>query len=209
MGKKVDALNHRYGRYVVIAEVGMNKWGSQQVWVLCDCGTKRIVQLSSLRGGKSQSCGCLAREKASVTMRMSKLTHGMRRKSIYNIWCNMRSRCNNPNNPNYERYGGRGIKVCERWMKFENFYLDMGDRPKGLSIDRIDNNKGYEPGNCKWATPKDQARNTRQTRTINTPDGPMLAVEAAEKYGISIDNIRSRIHRGWPEERLLEPIKRR
>jgi hypothetical protein len=134
-----------------------------------------------LRNGGVQSCGCHRRDSmakrikahpewtASASRAMQ--THGYgarledgRRNLTYKIWGSMRQRCENPNAENYPYYGGRGIAVCERWQKFENFLADMGEKPDGLSIDRIDNSKGYEPGNCRWTTSSEQNRNRRPLR---------------------------------------------
>lgn len=116
----------------------------------CDCGIEKEISVNSLGQGV-KSCGCLRRK--------SNLTHGMANSREYKSWCMMHSRCSNPNYTYYYRYGGRGIRVCDRWNSFESFYADMGQRPAGKSLDRINNDGNYEPGNCRWSTQKEQIGN--------------------------------------------------
>lgn len=133
----------------------------------CDCGNKIEVEINCVEGkrGNTRSCGCLGAEqrlKASTTHGRSK--RHTEHYPTYSSWQHMKDRCLNPKNKYYNNYGGRGIIVCDRWMKFENFLEDMGDRTKELSLDRIDNNKGYSKENCKWSTRKEQMNNTRRNR---------------------------------------------
>lgn len=132
-------------------------------------------------------------------------THGMSNTRSYKNWIAMRARCEDPDDQSFPRYGGRGIFVCERWKKFENFYADMGDRPPGLSLERIDNNGPYSPKNCRWATPSEQAANRRSERLIEL-DGRVMSVrDWAKERGLIYGTLLNRLRRGRSPESALNP----
>lgn len=133
--------------------------------------------------------------------------HGMAHTKIYQIWANMKQRCLNPNSPEYRRYGGRGISVCPRWLSFENFYVDVGEAPKGKSFDRKDNSKDYTPDNWRWATPQQQAANTRMARLITYKGKTMTTSQWAKRLGLMPATLSNRRRRGYPLAKLLSPNK--
>jgi len=152
-----DLTSQRFGRWTVLGSSASRRerWDCR-----CDCGTTRSVRGSTLVAGESRSCGCLQREIAAA---LTKETHGQSRTALYGTWNMMIQRCTNPHVERYPLYGGRGIKVCERWRNdFAAFAADMGPKPSPQhSIDRTNNDGDYEPGNCRWATRSEQQRNTR------------------------------------------------
>lgn len=159
-----DLAGQKFGRLTALdralGERG-SRWRCQ-----CDCGETSVVRGILLLNGNTRSCGCLSKESSAAVCR-SRATHGGRDTPEYGVWWSMRQRCDNPANKAFANYGGRGIRVCERWQSFENFRADMGMRPSDeLSIDRIDNDGNYEPGNCRWATAKEQRANQRPRSAV-------------------------------------------
>lgn len=199
--RRGDLTGRRFGRLMVLERDGTTATRHVLWRVVCDCGSFKTVTGIRLKAG-TQSCGCLQRETA-VNL-LSK--HGRTDTKEHKIWRGIVQRCTNPNATNYENYGGRGIRVCERWQSFENFFSDMGTCPPGCSIDRIDNDGNYELGNCRWATRAQQNNNSRHN-TIVTYRGQRMslsdAVRLAGKVKRSIAS--NRIHRfGWTVDRAVE-----
>ena len=139
------------------------------------------------------------------------MKHGKCNSTEYGTWRVMLERCNNPNSSKYKLYGGRGIKVCERWHKFEDFYEDMGDKPKGTSIDRIDNNKGYSPDNCRWATIYEQSSNKRNNVFIEFRGVKRIIAQWARILEMNERTLQNRLNiYKWPiEKAFTEPVRRR
>lgn len=163
MSRNFHIEGKRFGRLTVMRRVAPTIQRPEVWWFCrCECGRFKTVLGYRLRHGITKSCGCLIRESAARSGRLCK-THGRSKTNEYRCWAEMFQRCTNSNRCNWKYYGGRGIKVCKRWRKFENFFTDMGLRPKGKTLDRFPNNNGnYEPGNCRWATHSQQQKNRRK-----------------------------------------------
>lgn len=201
--KFVDLTGKKFGRLTVISrgEISPSK---KIMWnVRCDCGTEKAVVGASMTRGLTTSCGCYSREVRRQTSR----THGMSYTPEFKAWASMIARCVYPTATGYENYGGRGIKVCERWLaSFENFYSDIGDRPSGShSLDRYPDPDGnYEPGNTRWATSVEQARNKRRTFHISIGGETKSLAEWCEALSLPYGTVNSRIRKlGWTHEEAL------
>lgn len=189
-----DLTGRRFGRLIVQRQA--ENIGESRAWFcLCDCGGEKVIRTHSLVVGDTQSCGCLHRE---VTRRVN-LTHGGSSSRLYVVWQRMHDRCSNPKDKRYERYGGRGIAVCERWHDFANFREDMGAPPPRMTLDRKNNDLGYSPENCRWATYKQQNRNRCDTIRL-TINGKTLALnDWADRSGVKPETIRQRLKSGWTD----------
>lgn len=179
----IDITGQKFNKLTAIKYLGNQNWLCK-----CDCGNDSITTAGRVKSGNTKSCGCVKRSVLGI----STTKHGMAGTRTYRIWKSMRNRCNNPKTPRYKDYGGRGITICKRWNKFENFLADMGECPDGMSIDRVNNNKGYSPSNCKWSTTSEQASNTRNTIKVK---GKTL-VQLAKETGISYSTLYDRYCRG-------------
>ena len=205
----IDLSGAKFGKLLVVGPAGRSRAGVKLWHCLCDCGEETVAHGSALTGGHTKSCGCLRHEGPGAR-------HGMCRGSyprhpVWVAWSSMVQRCTDENATNYSFYGGRGISVCDRWRKFENFRDDM--LPSWFStgtLERVDNDGGYGPGNCRWATKKEQARNRRSTRWVTVFGETLSLMEAVEKYGVvKYGIVRQRVERnGWSlEDALTTPTR--
>ena len=204
----------RFGRLTAIEPTEKRYDGKIVYHCLCDCGKQCFIRSSDLRKGHTRSCGCLVKDVNT--------THGMTKTSIYSCWTHMIQRCENPQCAIYKYYGGRGIKVCDRWHKFENFYEDVGDPPEGMTLDRWPNNDGnYEPTNFRWASCQEQSNNQRPKSCGSRkqywfyghgPNGEMIIENnqhhVARIFGLTFQNIshclngKQKTHKGWTFQRI-------
>ena len=154
--RKINMIGLRFGRLTVLREAG--KIGTASAFLCtCDCGSTKIARGYSLRIGDCQSCGCLRSEH----LKLIKTSHGHYNSRTYHSFYSMKARCTNEKHEQFKDYGGRGISICKRWDNFQNFLEDMGERPDGYTLDRIDVNGDYEPSNCRWLLAEEQNRNKR------------------------------------------------
>lgn len=167
---------------------------------LCECGNHVVTRVSGVKNGHTKSCGCYAIDKLSERF----TTHGMCGTPTHGSWTAMIQRCTNRGNGRFKHYGGRGITVCKSWLVFENFYADMGDRPEGMTLDRKNNDEGYSKANCRWATMREQSRNTSQNRMLTFNGRTQCLSDWAADAGMKVDTLYARVVMyGWPVERSL------
>lgn len=199
MSKLINLIGKKFGKLAILKQVETDKWGKLYWLCKCDCGNQVVTRGNHLKSGHSKSCGC-------STIKHGHYKDGKEAK-IYKVWARMIDRCINPNNDYYKDYGGRGITVCEKWKgSFETFVKDMGETPRGKSIDRINNNEGYYKENCRWTTPKQQARNRRSNHQITHDGETHILTVWASRVGISEDTIRMRLKRGWSIRKALSTM---
>jgi hypothetical protein len=199
-----DITGHSFGRLTAIRPD--HKVSGAVHWECsCCCGRTKIASVYNLLEGKTQSCGCLQKERASK----ARLKHGMSKHPAYQCWQRIRNRCENPESADFPDYGGRGIHVCDEWDSFDRFWTDMGPTwAKGLTLDRKDNDSNYSQGNCHWVSQLRQVRNRRNTRFVHSPWGYISAPDAAEKCGVPYKTFIQRVAAGWPESALFLPLLR-
>lgn len=199
-----DLEGKKFERLTVLGYAGRR--GKNLYWNChCKCGNYTVIGSRHLKSGRTTSCGCFSIK----CIKERSTTHGHARRHnktpTYRTWANMLDRCRNHNNSDFFYYGGRGIKVCDRWKNsFENFLEDMGERPKRTSIDRIDNNGNYEPGNCRWATKKEQNNNQRSNINLTFNGKTQTTAQWADELGMNSGTVRYRVNKlGWSAEKAL------
>ncbi len=204
MGKVIDLTGKRFGKLTVIKKHNQDKWGGWNWLCRCDCGNETVVSGGHLRGLKTKSCGCSRKESKNFS-------HKMTGSRIYSIWQAMKSRCYYDKNKRFKYYGGRGITVCDEWKNsfisfyewsIKNGYDETAERGQ-CTIDRIDVNGNYEPNNCRWATIKQQANNTRRNHFIEYNGKTQTVSQWANELGVEPDSIFNRLQKGFTEEEAL------
>lgn len=192
-----NLTGRRFEKWVVVRRQGSTPEGKANWLCRCDCGTERLVPTGNLNSGVSKGCGCDAASRISAERR----THGRSNTHTYYVWQDMKKRCLYPKHVSFASYGGRGISVCDQWVKsFEAFFLDMGEAPDGMSIERNDVNGNYEPSNCRWATAYEQHLNTRRTKLVDLADGRGSLAMVAQCKHLDLDyrTVQTRINKhGW------------
>lgn len=202
-GREPNLPGDKYNRLTLLEEVPRQSVRpSKRLWrCVCECGKGATVTLDHLKTGHTNSCGCWNRERLSET----RTTHGMTGTRTRKIWSHIVQRCTNQNHPKWFDYGGRGITLDPRWLKFENFFADMGEAVGNLSIDRIDNSKGYSRENCRYTDATTQARNTRNNRRVSYRENNICLAEACEIAGLPQSRVGQRLNKlGWSIPRALE-----
>lgn len=200
---KEDLTGKRFGRWLVLGEGNHRYWGKYRIlyWKCqCDCGTIKDVHGQTLKNGESTSCGCWHYEQVAKM----KFKHGARKTKAYSVWASMMNRCYRKKDKFWECYGGRGIKVCDRWHEFTNFLGDMGQPPEGMQLDRNDNEAGYGPENCRWVTSIENQRNRRNNVRFPYNGESRLLSEWSEITGIKRSTLSMRIYSyNWSIEKAL------
>lgn len=192
MKPATDLTGQRFGR-LVVGECIAKKNGRHTCMCQCDCGSTKEMKPCDLLSGKTVSCGCLRSERLKDGLHA---THGQYATPANKSWSQMIQRCTNPSDPVYQKYGAAGITVCDRWMVFENFLADMGERPSGTTLDRWPNQKGnYEPGNCRWATPLEQSNNLSNNFRVEYKGVTYTIRELSEVAGVPYVYLRNRVYR--------------
>lgn len=199
--KHKDIAGTRFSHLSVISYEGRDKSGSARWNCVCDCGAKRVITGTDLRAGRHKSCGC---KSPRFKPRDPSATPAVSSSRTYRIWIGMQTRCSPSARGKSKRlYFDRGIRVCDAWLNYETFLGDMGHAPDGLSLDRIDGSRGYEPGNCRWATAIEQANNTSANRHLEHDGRRMTVAQWAAIVGIRPNTLEYRILRGWSVQRAL------
>lgn len=210
MSKLIDLTGQKFGRLTVIRRAENAKNGKSRWKCICDCGDEKVLRGEDLRMGKIMSCGCLLKESSAKRMQKLLTKHGQAGTRLYRVWTGMKQRCYDTKIPYYKNYGGRGITICDEWLHdFQVFYdWSMANgydetAPKGqCTLDRIDNNLGYSPSNCRWATRKEQQNNTRRNYFIEYKGQQYTISQLGKKLGIAPATLSWRLHNGWGIDEL-------
>lgn len=198
--KLVVNIGDKYGRLSILNEVESKKW-KRYFLCKCDCGNETVVSLDNLRSGHTQSCGCLR----SDTTTIIKTKHGLYGSRLYRVWADIKKRCLNSKHHSFKDYGGRGIILCNEWKEYLPFYnwAMANGYQENLTIERIENNGNYEPGNCKWIPQSEQGKNTRANKIITYNEQSKPLCTWAKELGIKYDVLQLRLSRGWSIERAF------
>lgn len=204
MAKHVDITGKKFN-YLTAIEFARYDKRKSQFWLFqCDCGNKKVINKAHVISGHTKSCGC----KVSELCRNANLTHGAtaNRKisKEFSTWCGMKQRCFDKNSNHYYRYGGRGITVCDRWLDFSNFLSDIGEIPKGYSLERKDNDGNYEPSNCTLIPLNKQKRNTSKNKIVTYKNETDCLINLCEKYNKDYNLVYQRIWKGWGVARAFD-----
>lgn len=196
----LDLTNQKFGKLTVIGQG--SHVGKVKAWdCICDCGNKKLVKTGNLRSGATQSCGCMKKER--LQKNNPRTTHGKSNNPTYISWQCMKARCGNKNHKHYSIYGGAGITYQSSWQFFDEFLKDMGEKPYGFTLERIDNKKGYTKENCRWASRKEQAQNTSTVRNLTFNGKTMCMLDWSKELNISYNQIKSRFHKGLSAQQIL------
>lgn len=195
----VDHTGRSYGRWTVIQRAENNRHNQPRWLCRCECGNEKVVPAGALVSGASRSCGCLSQEMGRRVCVERNTTHGRAKTPTYRIWSGMITRCHNPRASGFHKYGARGVTVCDRWRhSFEAFLADMGEKPPGLTLDRIDSREGYEPSNCRWATMREQQNNRTNNRRITYGGETLTLAQWARRLGMPPSTLQRRADAGLP-----------
>ncbi len=204
MGALINLTGRRFGLWIVLNRSSDLNIKSVMWDCKCDCGVTKPVNSSNLLSGGSMGCGCARYSNMGVASTTHGQTKNRKIPPTYHSWAGMKARCSNSRHIGYANYGGKGIKVCERWLSYENFFEDMGEKPKGFSIDRIDANGDYTPENCRWASYTQQANNKTNNHVISALGETKTLQEWANSTGVSHGSLLFRIYKAkWPLEKAL------
>lgn len=197
-----DLTGQRFERLVAIRFVETRSEKSYWLW-RCDCGIEKVIYNQSVKLGRSRSCGCLCRERTSAAKTIHGAWRNGKETGAHLSWRNMIDRCYRPKNPRFDIYGGRGIEVCPAWHDFRAFLKDMGERPLGLTLERLNTNNDYSPSNCKWSTQKDQQNNRCNNHRLIIDGVSKTVAQWAEVSPISVTTIYARLYAGWSAKRSV------